>query len=42
MDNELIEECIQLITWIKQWYFSPEPIERMEKLLAKLRAALSK
>lgn len=39
MDEELIEECIGLITWIKQWYFTPEYVERMDKLLVKLRAA---
>jgi hypothetical protein len=42
MDEELIKECIGLITWIKQWYFTPEYVERMDKLLIKLRAAQQK
>jgi len=36
---ELLKECYDLIMWLSQWYYSPEPRKRIDDVLEKLRAA---
>ena len=38
MKDELLKECYDLILWLSQWYFTPEPRKRIDDVLAKLRA----
>jgi len=40
MDDKLIQDNIDLLKWVKQWYYSPEHVKRFDDMIARLEVAL--
>jgi len=40
MDKKLLEEMIEFLDWVEQWYYSPASLTRIREMRKKIIAAL--
>lgn len=39
MDEKLARDIIELLNWVKQWYYTLEHVKRFDDMIARLEAA---